>query len=196
MFYPGHWVVVGSNDQTGLHDYQLHFLYAINCDPELATRPLILAQLDPTYCDTHPFRPACATHQLMGLRFMQRARCGEPRATEDAIRQLQTRVSRQLTWDPRVVDVYLRRVLLLMESGARNAVKPVWLERILKAQQRDGGWAAIDSVLSLMDRKLSFGFDARGITFQPPVPNFHATAQGLLLMSLLLEGLSETDASD
>lgn len=196
MFYPGRWVVVESNDAAEFDDYQLHFLYAINCDPELATRPLILAQLDPSYCDAHPFRPACASHQLMGLRFMQRARCGDPRATEDAIRQLQTRVSRQLTWDPRVVDVYLQRVLMLTESGARNALKPVWLDRVLKAQQSDGGWAGIDSMLSLMDGKLSFGFDARGITFRPPVSDFHATAQGLLLMSLLLEGPSETGKSD
>lgn len=184
LFYPGRWEPITSAELADLPDYNLHFLYAISCDPELAQQPRIQAQLNADYCDRYPWRPACVTHQMMGFRFMQRAECGDAQATAAAVSQLHARIIRQLTWDPRVVDVYLQRVLMLVESGVQQRVKPVWLHRVLDAQLADGGWSAIDPLISLPGN-VGMGFDARGLTFKPPISDFHATAQGVMLMSLL-----------
>lgn len=186
LFYPGRWVSIRTEDTANMPDYNLHFVYAISCDPELAQQPLVQAQLSADYCDRRPWSPACATHQLMGFRFMQRGNCGDPQATEAAVSQLQTRITQLLTWDPRVVDVYLQRVLMLVESGAKQQVKPVWLDRVLDAQLADGGWSGTDPLISLPG-SISLGFDARGLTLENPRSGFHATAQGVLLMSLLTE---------
>lgn len=184
LFYPGRWVPIAPAELMDLPDYNLHFLYAISCDPELAQQPRIQAQLNADYCDRYPWRPACVTHQMIGFRLMQRAECGDAQATAAAVSQLHARIIRQLTWDPRVVDVYLQRVLMLVESGVQQRVKPVWLHRILDAQLADGGWSAIDPLISLPG-KVGIGFDARGLTFKQPVSDFHATAQGVMLTSLL-----------
>jgi hypothetical protein len=98
---------------------------------------------------------------------------------------LQSRIVGQLTWDPRVVDVYVQRVLMLVESGAVERVKPVWLQRVLAAQQPDGGWAGVDPLLEL-GSEFSLGLGPRGFTLSPPRSDFHASAQGLLLLSLLV----------
>lgn len=151
--------------------------------------------MDPGYCDSHFFCPACTTHQLIGFRMMQQSGCGDPLATQQAVAALQQRIHRQLTWDPRVVDVYIQRVLTLVESGAVSSVKPVWLQRILAAQHPDGGWGGIDPLLALPTGK-GIGFDARGFTFAAAKSNFHATAQGIWLMSLLLAKGQSVQVSD
>lgn len=186
LFYPGRWVPLTPGDTAKFDDYQEHFLYAISCDPDLGQSPLIQAQLDTGYCDQYPLRPACVTHQMMGFRMMQRSGCGDAQATAAAVERLQARIVHQLTWDPRVVDVYLQRVLMLVESGAKQQVHATWLNRVLAAQQPDGGWSNTESLLSLPgDRTL--GFDARGLTLKPARSTFHTTAQGVLLVGLLLE---------
>ena len=186
LFFPSRWVPFKSEDIAHYGDYQLHFMYAISCDSDLAQLPIIQAQLNADYCDKYPWRPACATHQLMGLRFMQTRQCGDAAATQTAITALQQRIVRQLTWDPRVVDVYMQRVLMLAESGRADAIKAIWLERLLNAQRPDGGWSGTEAFVPL-PMGASFGFSARGFTLKPPTDDFHMTAQGLLLMSLLLE---------
>lgn len=65
----------------------------------------------------------------------------------------------QLTWDVRVVDVYLQRVLMLVDSGARSRVKPVWLSRVLKAQSKDGGWSAFQALIQV-GPELAMGFSS------------------------------------
>lgn len=186
LFFPGRWVPITHEDTLNLDDYQLHFIYAISCDPELGQSRLIQAQLDPGYCAQHPFRPACVTHQMMAFRFMQRNDCGDAQATSAAIGHLQESIVQQLTWDPRVVDVYLQRVLMLVESGAKERLHAVWLDRVLAAQQPDGGWAGVDPLLTLPGG-LSLSFGPRGLTFKPVRTDFHATAQGVMLMALLME---------
>jgi hypothetical protein len=131
----------------------------------------------------------------MGFRLMQQHGCGDPLATQEAVTALQHRIRRQLTWDPRVVDVYLQRVLMLVESGATSDVKPIWLHRLLDAQHTDGGWGGIDTLLVLPAGN-SIGFDARGLTFSKSPSNFHATAQGVWLMSLLLSAERTAHASN
>ncbi len=186
MFNPGRWVPFKLEQVLSFDDYQIHLLYAINCDQELAQQPIIQEQLQSDYCASQPWRPACVTHQLIAMRFMQASDCGDAAATERTIAELQQRVVRQLTWDPRLVDVYLQRVLTLVESGRADAVKPVWLQRVLDAQRADGGWSNTQPLLTL-PFGVSLGFSERLLSFAPPRSNFHATAQGLLLTSLLLE---------
>ena len=192
LFYPGRWVPFRIEDIAHYPDYNLHFIYGIGCDAELAEHPVVAPQLRADFCDRYPLRPACVTHQLMGFRFMQLSGCGDPAATSAAVSELQTRIVRQLTWDPRVVDVYVQRVLMLVESGAAERVKPIWLRRVLDAQRADGGWAGIDPLLEL-GSAASVSFGPRGLAFGPPRSDFHATAQGLLLMSLLTQPASGTD---
>lgn len=115
---------------------------------------------------------------------VQQSDCGNPEATRAAVAELQSRIAGQLTWDPRVVDVYVQRVLMLVESGAEDRVKPIWLQRVLAAQRPGGGWARTDPLLEL-GSGFSLGFGPRGLAFAPPRSDFHATAQGLLLLSLL-----------
>lgn len=195
LFFPQRWVPFNNEVVADYDDYQLHFIYAISCDEELAQRPIIRAQMDPDYCDGHPLRPACATHQMIGFRMMQQNSCGDPQATQAAVQALQQRIRDQLTWDPRVVDVYMQRVLTLVESGAVSAVKPIWLQRLLDAQQADGGWGDIDPLMMLPGGP-SFGFDARGFTFKQTKSDFHATAQGIWLLSLLLSAEQQARLSN
>lgn len=183
LFYPGRWVPFSDADIAHFPDYNLHFIYAISCDSGLADNPVVQSQLDPGFCDRHPWRPACATHQLMGFRFMQINQCGDSEATRASVSALQSRIVAQLTWDPRVVDVYVQRVLMLIESGAADRVKPVWLRRVLDAQRPDGGWAGVDPLISAGE--LTLGFGPRGLSLKQPRSDFHASAQGLLLLSLL-----------
>ncbi len=185
LFYPGRWVPFKAEDLTGYPYYNYQFIYAISCDTELAELPLVQAQLDPDFCDRHPLRPACVTHQLMGFRFMQQNGCGDPEATQVAVSALQQRITKQLTWDIRVVDVYLQRVLMLVESGAQSAVQPIWLQQVLDAQRPDGGWSGLDPIVTLPGGK-TLGFSGQGVSVGQPNSNFHATAQGVLLMTLLV----------
>lgn len=191
LFFPGRWVPFRNEDIAHFSEYQKQFVYAISCDPDLEQQDIISAQLDSSYCDRQPLRPACATHQLMAFRFMQQNHCGDAQATHAAVTDLQARIVRQLTWDPRVVDIYLQRVLMLTESGAVAALKPVWLQQVMDAQLPDGGWGGnIDPYLQLPSGT-SLGFGSRGFAMATPTSDFHATAQGILLMSLLLNAESE-----
>lgn len=185
LFKPGRWVPFNNAELAGFDDYQLHFVYGISCDEELRQMPLLQAQLDPDYCNDSPLRPACATHQLMAFRFMQRSQCGDADATRQAITDLQNRIVTQLIFDPRVVDVYMQRVMMLLETGAPEKIKPIWLIQLLDAQQPDGGWSGFQPLVSLWDDK-HLGFYARGIKIGTPHSDFHMTAQGVLLLSLAL----------
>ena len=184
LFYPGIWVPVRFEDIAGLPDYNLHFIYAILCDRELGDVPEIAAQNDPAFCNKHPLRPACATHQLMGIRFLQRSECGDAKQLDDAVDQLQQRIRKLLIMDPRVVDVYMQRVLMLVESGASDMVKHVWVRNLVDAQQADGGWSPFEPLVPLMGGRY-FGYGSKFFSIEPPRSTFHTTAQGILLFSLL-----------
>ena len=183
LFVDNTWVPVRYEDISSLPYYNKHFVYAMTCDDELGQHPDISAQNNPDYCNTHPLRPACVTHQLMGLRIMQRKGCGDQHKLADTVKLLQARIKRQLTYDPRVVDVYLQRVLMLIESGAIEHVKPVWLRRVLGAQSDDGGWDGFEVLLSFPGG-YSFGFSEHGVGFIKPRDSFHTTIQGVYIMSL------------
>jgi hypothetical protein len=178
------------DDIANYPDYNQHFFYAITCDRELAEAPEIAAQNEAAFCGGHPLRPACVTHQMMGLLLLKRSECGDTAQLDQTIRMLQQRIRKQLTWDFRVVDVYMQRVLMLVASGARDAVKPIWLRQLLKAQQADGGWSNFMPLLPIgNDRYIGI---RRLLAIGPPEADFHITAQGVLLFTLLTNPPSDS----
>lgn len=166
-------------------DYQQYFLFSLSCNRQMALDPAIAAQQETSFCwRKHPFSPACATHQMMGFRFAQRVSCTEIDGVEPKMEILQRRIAAQLKWDPRVVDVYIQRVLMLEDSGAGARVRPRWLQRVLEAQLEDGSWSALQPLLPLGGNRY-FGFGARFFGVGELKGDLHATAQGLWLLSLL-----------
>lgn len=167
-----------------LVEYQQYFLYTLTCSSQLEQEPLIQEQNDPQFCwhGARIIRPACVTHQLMGYRMAQRNNCAIENL-DKKIGVLQKTIEKQLRYDPRVVDVYVQRVLMLVDSGAQQRLKPRWVQRVLQAQLEDGGWSAMQPIASVGGRQLVF--DSKAVAIATPRSDFHATAQGVLLMSLL-----------
>ena len=185
LFQPGLTVNADPDGLLHLSDYNLYFVYGLTCDANLGQLDVIQRQKTSNYCpDTHPISPACVTHQLMGLRFRQDKNCGDKSAMAFQVKQLQAMIIKQLTWDPRVIDVYLQRVLMLADTGALQQVKHQWVKNILDSQSSAGGWGDFQSLLALSDTR-HIGFYSRGIKLGAPKDTLHATVQGILLMSLL-----------
>lgn len=185
LFSPDARVPLYAAELEGFPDYNVFFFYGLSCSGDLAQVDIIKQQLAADFCDTHHLiSPACVTHQLMGVRFMQRRHCDSALAGE-LVGVLQDRIVTQLTWDVRVVDVYLQRVLMLVDSGAGSRVKPIWISRILDAQGKDGGWSGFHALIPV-GPELAVGFSGAVVGLGKGRANFHATAQGVLLMSLLL----------
>ena len=120
---------------------------------------------------------------MMGLLLLKRSQCGDQVQLDSSIETLQQRIHTQMTWDPRVVDVYMQRVLMLVESGAGDTVKPVWLQQLIDAQQPDGGWSAFMPLVPI-GGGCSIG-TSRLLSIGAPRSDFHITAQGVLLFALL-----------
>ncbi|MDT8283112.1 MAG: hypothetical protein RQ982_09955 [Gammaproteobacteria bacterium] len=169
-----------------LQDYQIFFFYALSCDDELASEPTIQKQMHPDFCSSHFLHPRCITHQMMGLRFMQRYQCGYDATVNATIEELQNTVITELTWDFRVVDAYIQRVLMLVDTGAYEKVKPIWIRNILQAQNVDGSWDDLHPLFHLGNNKV-FGFTSMYPKLQNEDADFHTTAQAIWLLALLLE---------
>jgi hypothetical protein len=181
---------------AGMVDYQQYFLFSLTCGKDMAEDPVIVAQHDTKFCPvSHPTSPACITHQLMGFRFQQRTGCDRVAALDEKVAGLQDMIESQLTWDPRVVDVYLQRVLMLIDSGAPDRVRPRWMQRVLEAQLSDGSWSNMQPLVPVGGGRY-FGFDARLAGVGPVRANFHATAQGVWLTSLLRRAAVQTTAAE
>mgnify|MGYP000462788749 CR=1 FL=1 len=162
--------------------YNQHFIYALHCAEGLARESeIIMRQNSASYC-YHPivfFRPACTTHQLIGLHFLRQRECTN---VDTVVPRLQQDIVRQLTWDPRVVDIYLQRVMALRLTGAVNEIKPVWIRRILEHQRSDGGWANFVPLIPL-GTEVAIGFSPKLISIGSATSSFHATVQGLYLLA-------------
>lgn len=174
-----------SNAIFGLPDYNVHFLYSLTCDDELASLDIIKRQNKTDFCwAEHPLGSACVTHQLMAFRFMERRSCGDKFFVARSIDTLQQYIKIYLLWDFRVVDVYLQRVLMLAESGAIDEINASWVRRIISAQLEDGGWSNFHPLFSLGNDRY-FGFTSRGIGIRANKSSFHATVQGIFLTTIL-----------
>ena len=170
--------------------YQRLFVYGATCNIPLRFDPEVTALLGPTACEPgHAWvkNPWCRTHQLMGLRFVQKNHCEPDEDTARTIEAVQGGILTELRWDFRVEDAYLQKVWTLIESGRRNEIKAVWVRRILDAQQADGGWTGAYVVAHLPGGRVVCWQGSLIPRIEPaPASNFHATAQGLYLMALLL----------
>jgi hypothetical protein len=157
--------------------YMKLFAYGTTCDPAIAAVDIVQKQMQAGWCSAWAPRRVlrqskCVTHQLVGVMLVQQRRCGDPAAVAELVRQLQDRVVDELSLDPVMRDAYLQRVLMLYWTGAPQRVRPVWLNRVLRAQRPDGGWDYTSSF------ERAAGEDIRD--------DFHATAQGLLIVALAL----------
>jgi hypothetical protein len=169
---------------SSLDEYQVFLLYSINCDDDFSQNAIIQKQLEPDYCPVILLQPRCITHQLMGLRFMQRYQCGYEDKVRATSKLLYERLLTELTLDFRVTDAYIQRVLMLVDGGKLSEVKPVWIRRILDAQRDDGGWGDQYVILSLGENTV-FALTSKLPQIAPPRSQFHTTAQALWLLSLL-----------
>jgi hypothetical protein len=170
---------------TQFPDYNQYFLYALACSKDLGETDLIQRQHDTDFCWTeHPAGSACITHQMMGFRFLQRSQCDLLPDVDQRIATLQNVIRNQLQFDPRVVDVYLQRILMLLDSGAVDSIKPIWVQRAIAAQLPDGTWSNLQPLLPVGGGRY-FGFNQIGFGVEPLIGNFHATAQGIFVMGLL-----------
>ena len=170
---------------AGLPPYRVYCVYSYTCNDDLAAVDTVLAQNNTNYCwENQPLAPACLTHQMMGLQFQKRIQCGEIEALDEKVGVIAEKIQRQAFFDVRVVDVYLQRTLVLLQSGHGEKVRPRWIRRILSAQTQSGGWSGFHPLLPV-GRSLSIGFTGNAIAIRPTVPDLHATAQGILIMALL-----------
>jgi hypothetical protein len=172
-------------------DYQRLFVYGATCNNSVREDPAVLALLTPSGCDPHLTwlrSPWCHTHQLMGLRFVQKNNCEPEAETVQLVTTVEASILTELHWDFRVEDAYLQKVLTLVESGRRKDVKPIWVRRILDAQRADGGWDGVDIVADLPGNRVLLWESGRLYPWvsAQPASNLHATAQGLYLLALLL----------
>jgi hypothetical protein len=168
-----------------MEPYQSYLYYSFTCDSEWGKLNEVVQQHDPNFCWTNqPFQPACVTHQLLGYWFQKISKCRRSEVLEPRINKLKDYIHIQLFLDPRVVDVYMQRVLLLALTGDFDGISESWIRQILDAQLDEGGWDSDDLLLSL-GGDYHIGFTHRGIGLIKNRATFHATAQGVLLMSIL-----------
>jgi hypothetical protein len=178
-------------DLHTMPDYDRLIFYGTTCNAWAREDEDVRALLSPSACDRRPLwhgNPWCRTHQLVGLRFVEKNRCESDEETAVTVRTIEDRIRDELSWDFRVEDAYIQRALLLVESGRGQDVKPVWIRRILDAQRADGGWDGADVLAPLPGGKV-LGWSSGSLYPQilsPPASNFHATAQALYLLALLL----------
>lgn len=188
---------LGAYAVEGLPYYNQHFIYALNCASAVAEDlPQVAEQNDPAFChqSAYFYRPACITHQLMGINFLFTQQCNVLPDIDRVSQSLQQDIVSQLTWDIRVVDVYLQRVLMLLITGAESSIKPIWIHQVLNHQLEDGGWGDFVSLIGA-DSGQSLGFSSRIVSLGYEKSSFHATAQGIYILSYLLsdnpEGIPE-----
>jgi len=183
-----HRSLVGASVE-GLPYYNQHFIYALNCAVNIEDDLVLVAQQNqPDFCHQpgYFYRPACITHQLMGINFLFTQQCNLLPNIDEVTQSLQQDIVTQLTWDIRVVDVYLQRVLMLLITGAEASVKPVWIQQVLDQQLADGGWGDFDRLLGSESGR-SVGFSSKIISVGREKSSFHATAQGVYILSYLLK---------
>lgn len=200
LFEPGSKAYLQLEDIAHWRGYVRHWMYALHCSEVLGESPEIAAQNYANYCgDAYLFNVTCTAHQMTAILFMKKNNCGEAKQIDETISQLQARLVNLMTFDPRVVDIYMQRALKLAESGKSSLIKAVWLRRILDAQLPDGGWANFQPLIYVGDNKyIGFGHASsrtgnprgasggKGLSLGEVHSTFHATAQSFMLLSLIL----------
>lgn len=175
--------------------YNTFFIYGFSCSPALAEAEVVRAQQHTGYCrNHHPISPACVTHQMMGLRFMQRAGCGDAVKVESAIASLSDDIRYQSIIDFRLLDVYLQRVLMQLDTGNRDKINDRWIYRIIHSQLDDGGWDDFQPLLPVGNKRY-LGLTKRAVGVRTEQSDFHATVQGLWIMVMLQQQAAQAEST-
>ena len=85
------------------------------------------------------YRAGALTHQLLAV-YLYRKLNGSNPELDRLIGHLSRNVAREEWIDFRVTDLYLQRVATLLACGYPNLVRRRWVERVIEAQEPDGGW--------------------------------------------------------
>ncbi|HEX5355008.1 MAG TPA: hypothetical protein VFW93_02235 [Aquabacterium sp.] len=184
----------------GMEPYQYFYYHAATCQavPAGDDHPDTGAYLEGNACRPMVSKVwlgdrVCSSHQLMGLKLFQQSGCKTAHELKPIEDSLLEDIREQIWLAPLYQDAYIQRVLMIKWFAPDHQIKPVWLRRIIQAQGEDGGWTgarllpywprwAQPWVFKYVQLKL-MGKDADAAI---PVSNFHATAQGLLLLALNL----------
>jgi hypothetical protein len=197
MIEPRAEIVAFAGGVDEVADYQRFFHHAMTCQSlplgkETTTQFLQRDMCTPMWWKGFVRDPVCTTHQIFGQMLYRQTGCPEVEGLSDLQPQLLDNVERQLTWDPVMRDAHIQRVLVLVMNGRQDAVKANWLRRILAAQESDGGWLGYSRIPELPNwiqpwcwrETLAQWFPAR-FPREHQDFDFHATAQAILLLTLL-----------
>jgi hypothetical protein len=146
-------------------------LYAIAPDKAKVT-PEELGMFDP-----ERWQQRKLTHQLDALLMLSKT-TGPSEDLDKLIEHLCHRLSKQLTYDIAVVDIYIQKVTFILRAGFPQEIRRRWVERIIANQLPDGGWN---------DRWLCLTSDSNKPIFalHQPASDQHATLQALTMLYLV-----------
>lgn len=177
--------------------YQRDFLHATVCAPVHAPDQTTSgAFLERNLCRPNILHvvlkdKVCATHQLMALQVHRQSRCPGPQPSDGLRAELSADVRSQLFWFPWFEDADLQRVLMLYWQQGAVGVRPAWFNRVIRAQRDDGGWSGDRQIVGLpgvvqpvLFRQARQWWQGEKVT--PLRSDFHASAQGVLLLALSL----------
>ncbi|WP_159098927.1 hypothetical protein [Aquabacterium olei] len=185
---------VGEVDTTALLPYQRFMLHAVTCGQPGVPPDDATAYLHRNVCRPMVGRVwfedrVCSTHQLMAIQLHRRTGCPDAQGAPAVARSLLDDIRTQLWVDVLVKDAYVQRVLMLAWVDGPGAPRAAWVRRVLASQRDDGSWDGrfqlpeLPSVLQPWRVAAAWPAALGGTASRSP--DFHATAQGLLLSALL-----------
>lgn len=195
-----------ANGVEQLVDYQKFFHHAMTCQPmplEQGDTQRFMSEdmCDPMWSQVFWRDAVCTTHQIVGLMLMKQTGCTMLPGSSALQTALLDEVEFQLTWDPVVRDPFYQRLLVLAMNGRAERIKPVWLQRMLQSQEADGGWLGYRRIPELPDMLQPWYWreliaQRRPDIFKPDrlAFDFHASAQAILLLTLLDPSLQPPSA--
>ncbi|RZL03053.1 MAG: hypothetical protein EOP36_06400 [Rubrivivax sp.] len=195
---PGAEVVLDISAVRTMEPYHRFFYHALTCVPVELDGIDTNAFLRNDVCHPQPTEvwlkdPVCTTHQLVGVMLLQRAGCKPAQELVGLKKDLLIDIRQQMTVDVVVKDAYLQRVMMLLWYGGAESVKPVWLQRVYRAQRADGGWIGGRQIPELPEPLQPWFLRAQLANWWPSrfntasASDFHASAQGLLITALALK---------
>ncbi len=197
MLLPKAEVVLDIASTRWMEPYQRFFYHALTCQPVVLDASDSNVFLQSNACHPQPTQvwlkdPVCTTHQLVGVMLLQRVGCARPDELATLESDLLADIHQQMQLDVVVKDAYLQRVLLLLWRGGPDQVKPVWLQRVVLAQQADGGWVGGRQFPEWPSWAQPWVIRSKLALWWPSHFNavssadFHASAQGLLIAALAI----------
>lgn len=124
----------GAEERKKLSPYHLWTLHAISHRSFGLSESETAEMLSPDRA-----RLGRATHQVLALVLLKEY-TGADAKVDGVIDAVCRRIATEAAIDFRVTDLYLQRIAFLLAAGHPELVKPRWVERMLAAQETDGGW--------------------------------------------------------